>query len=275
VPDSDSDSDGFADCVDGCPDDANKEEPGACGCGIPDEDGATGTGCVPLQTGLVHRYSFEGTGNRAADGRGYADGTIMNAALDASGALLLNDGADDQYVELPGGLVSELTNASVEVWFVWDGGPMWSRLFDFGSTVEGVAGQPGTGATFLLFTPRGPDGPDYPYLTFYNGDIATEAFCSGAETLSSGEAHHLVVSLDTDKDVLTLYLDGAKSCAKALYDELDSLDDVNNWIGRSQFESDAPFVGSIDEFRIYDIALSAEQATFSFEQGANPAFLDD
>lgn len=37
-PDTDSDSDGVADCLDGCPDDADKLDPGACGCGVADTD---------------------------------------------------------------------------------------------------------------------------------------------------------------------------------------------------------------------------------------------
>jgi hypothetical protein len=38
VTDDDSDADGAADCNDGCPDDAGKRLPGACGCGTPDRD---------------------------------------------------------------------------------------------------------------------------------------------------------------------------------------------------------------------------------------------
>ncbi|WP_167619886.1 CehA/McbA family metallohydrolase [Maribellus sediminis] len=34
----DTDNDGLADCLDGCPDDPNKITPGACGCGVPDTD---------------------------------------------------------------------------------------------------------------------------------------------------------------------------------------------------------------------------------------------
>ncbi len=36
--DTDSDNDGTADCIDGCPTDPNKVAPGACGCGIADTD---------------------------------------------------------------------------------------------------------------------------------------------------------------------------------------------------------------------------------------------
>ncbi len=38
VADTDSDGDGVADCIDGCPTDPLKTSPGACGCGIPDTD---------------------------------------------------------------------------------------------------------------------------------------------------------------------------------------------------------------------------------------------
>lgn len=34
VPDTDSDGDGTADCIDKCPEDSNKIEPGNCGCGV-------------------------------------------------------------------------------------------------------------------------------------------------------------------------------------------------------------------------------------------------
>ena len=36
MPDTDSDGDGVADCIDGCPHDFRKQSPGLCGCGVPD-----------------------------------------------------------------------------------------------------------------------------------------------------------------------------------------------------------------------------------------------
>jgi len=38
ISDADSDSDGTVDCNDGCPNDLGKTEPGICGCGVPDID---------------------------------------------------------------------------------------------------------------------------------------------------------------------------------------------------------------------------------------------
>ena len=50
VPDTDSDSDGTADCLDDCPDDPTKLDPGQCGCGAVDTDAdSDGTAdCVDL-----------------------------------------------------------------------------------------------------------------------------------------------------------------------------------------------------------------------------------
>ncbi len=37
-PETDSDKDGTPDCVDNCPNDSGKTDPGACGCGVADTD---------------------------------------------------------------------------------------------------------------------------------------------------------------------------------------------------------------------------------------------
>jgi hypothetical protein len=48
APDADADGDGFAACKDACPDDAGKRASGACGCGVPevDRDGDGAADCV-------------------------------------------------------------------------------------------------------------------------------------------------------------------------------------------------------------------------------------
>jgi hypothetical protein len=272
VADTDSDGDGSADCVDQCPDDADKSEPGECGCGIPDEDTLESAGCVALKNGIVHRYSFNGEG-AAADSQGDANGEIVGTTLTGDGSVVLSPESGEQYVTLPAGIVSSLTSASLEAWFTWDGGPMWTRLIDFGSTVEGVPGESGTGQTFILFTPSGGAVPGHPYATFNAGDAATEVSCTTNTTLSTGVMHHVVLSLDTGQDTLALYIDGALACAKSLIFELPEIDDVNCWLGRSQYTSDTGFAGSVEEFRIYDLALTADQVLLSFDSGPEPAFL--
>lgn len=270
MPDTDTDNDGTADCNDGCDNDPDKLDPGQCGCGIPELDGSAGVGCVPLIEGLVHRYSFAGSGSEALDSVGVADGEVIGTSLDDSGSVVLEPDVE-QYVDLPDGLISTLSNATIEVWFNWDGGTMWRRLFDFGNTEEGVDGEPGTGDTFVMFTPA---GPDYPYAAFNPGGGGSEVACAGISAVTSGQAHQLALSLDAEDDIFTIYLDGMLVCATAFPGELSQLQDVNSWIGRSQFESDSTFSGSVDEFRIYDFALNGDQVAFSADAGPDPAFLE-
>jgi hypothetical protein len=74
--------------------------------------------------------------------------------------------------------------------------------------------------------------------------------------------------------MLHLYLDGADAGSKALTGSLSSINDINNWLGRSQYSPDAEFGGSLYEFRIYNRALSAGQIALSFADGPDPAYLE-
>jgi hypothetical protein len=148
---------------DQCPDDPNKTAPGKCGCGAADEDSVMGAGCGPLQESILHRYSFE---NDVKDLVGTAHGTLMAGASIANGALVLSGGQNGQYLDLPNGLISTLTNATLEAWVTWTGtaGGDWQRIFDFGSSTvaEGQAGGTGSKypssarARFALATPARP-----------------------------------------------------------------------------------------------------------------------
>ena len=51
------------------------------------------------------------------------------------------------------------------------------------------------------------------------------------------------------------------------------LRDDNCWFGRSQYAQDPGFGGSIEEFRIYSAALSAEEIALSYASGPAPDFL--
>jgi hypothetical protein len=228
-----------------------------------------------LRDGLAHRYSFEGSGATAVDSWSGEDGSIEGTTLDGSGSIVLDPDAGEQFVELPSEIVSSFASVTVESWFVWDDSPVWTRLFDFGNTEEGEIGVPGTGSTFLLFTPRSNVGPDHPYAAFSFGEGPTEVTCADDAPLSVGDMHHLAVVVDTQNQTFTLFLDGSLSCAIALTAPLSDLQDVNCWIGRSQFATDTGFAGSVDEFRIYDIPFTQRQAAFSFAAGPNPAWLDE
>jgi len=58
VPDEDKDGDGYMDCVDDCADDADKLKPGICGCGVPDinSDGDGLVDCMEECPQDPHKY---------------------------------------------------------------------------------------------------------------------------------------------------------------------------------------------------------------------------
>jgi hypothetical protein len=60
-----------------------------------------------------------------------------------------------------------------------------------------------------------------------------------------------------------LYLDGAVVGSDAVTVlPQDMGETTQNWIGRSQWADDAYFVGSIDDFRIYDRALTEAEVRY-------------
>jgi hypothetical protein len=268
VADTDTDADGTPDCNDLCPADASKTAPGVCGCGLAD----VAQGCLGLRAALVHRYSFDGSGTTATDSKGTANGTVANTQLTGTGALALSGTTSNQYVDLPNNLLSTLTNATLEVWVTWTGGGVWQRIFDFGSN-NYPEGQQGTGRTYLFLTPHGGSSASLNMrVTFSSSGAGAETIVSAPLDLPSARAVHVAVVVDDQNNTLALYQDGVQVGSGTFAGHLSSLNDINNWLGRSQFTSDPELGGSIDEFRMYDAALTPAQLMTSFMAGPDAAF---
>jgi hypothetical protein len=84
---------------------------------------------------------------------------------------------------------------------------------------------------------------------------------------------HVAVVADATGDKLTLYVDGQTSGAKTWTGTLASLNDVNVWLGRSQYGTNPELSGIFHEFRIYDSALTDADVAASFAGGPDPTFL--
>jgi len=72
---------------------------------------------------------------------------------------------------------------------------------------------------------------------------------------------------------LILYMDGAAVGEQAFTGKLASINDVNAWLGRSQYNVDPEMTGTFHDFRIYEAALTPLQIATSFAGGPDPAFL--
>jgi hypothetical protein len=211
--------------------------------------------------GLVHRWSFA---SDASDSVGKANGTLESGATIADGRLVL-DGQQAHAVLPIGATIEKLTNASVETWVKWDERQRpWLRLFDFGAragksmyvTPRNGGGRRGSPRNTLRFT-------------ITTGGDAGEQQANSPDEFPVGEDTHVVMTLDADKDVAKLYVNGklAATQEEVTLSPSDLGNTSNNFIGRSQFPSDPHFKGSFAEFRIYNKTLSPEEVEANFKAG--------
>jgi hypothetical protein len=226
--------------------------------------------CQVLKSALKHRYSFNGTGTTITDSVGKAPGKAVNATLSGSGTLKLAGGTSDTYVDLPNGIISSLTDATFEVWLTWNGGDPWQRIFDFGNSVQGEDTQSG-GVSYFFLAASSAWGPHLRTAYSLSG-IPGESAVQSSSSLPVGSTEHVTVIFDDTHNQVSLYIDGAFNTGVGLDAHLSALQDVNNWLGRSQF-ADPALSATLDEFRIYGAALTADQILLSHKSGPNPSFL--
>lgn len=219
-----------------------------------------GNGTIPCDVlpSPAHRYTFDGVGDVVADLIGGADGAILGgASLDGGGGLTL-DGEDD-YVDLPAGLLAGLRDVTVMVWVARDGGGSYLRIVDFGLASGGedpVEGEGGVGTSYLVITPSTVFDVRGVAALASDSGVRGEVAIHAEPTLGDGEVHQVAVVFDGAAATLALYLDGALLGSAPVGFPLSAIQDVNNWLGRSQFDRDPYFGGRYDELRIYREALA-------------------
>jgi hypothetical protein len=269
-------------CGDGAPRPTDARAPGDAREGGPifdamvDDAGcANPAACATLKSTLVHRYSFSGLGTMVTDSVGNAHGTAVNAQLSGDGTLVLAGAASDQYVDLPGGIIKSLTNATFEAWVTWNGCGGWERIFDFGDAGGGNNVR-GFAVTTLYLTPQSSNGRDVMFGAFKRADQNPlyETRAAANLPLTAGVLAQVALVVDATNDLMSLYQDGAFVGSVAFTDALSILNDVNVWLGRSQYSADPSFGGTFHDFRIYNVALSASAIQTSFAGGPSPPFLD-
>ncbi|NEE01704.1 LamG-like jellyroll fold domain-containing protein [Phytoactinopolyspora halotolerans] len=152
----------------------------------------------------------------------------------------------NQYVEMPDGVLNELTDMTIATWVNWNGNQNWSRIFDFGS---------GTSVNMFLTPDVG--GPDGLRLAITTNGAGGEQRVTSSEALPSGWQH---VAVTLQGDTATIWLNGEElaSSDNVTLDPADLGTTTQNYIGRSQY-SDPLFNGAVDEFQIYDRALTQDE----------------
>jgi glucuronoarabinoxylan endo-1,4-beta-xylanase len=210
---------------------------------------------------LAHRYSFgETNGTTVADSvSGPAwDGTLPGGGTFSGGRLTLASSAQ-QYVSLPAGIVSPFSNFTIEAWVKLNSTTNWSRIFDFGNNTT----------SYLFLTPQNGSTTRLRFGITTNG-AAGEQQINGTSALTADVWHHVAVTLNANTGIL--YLNGvAVGTNRAMTLQPPNLGNtVTNYLGKSQW-SDPHLNGSLDEFRIYSVALSADELAATEALGPDQA----
>jgi hypothetical protein len=284
-------TDGGGDAGAPSPDGGGAGDGGALDAGTGRDGGpivVTDSGTVDVDAGPqpvrpVHRWSFTAVNTDGAvpDLIGDADGTIYGAVPDQGGTRLVLDG-DDDYVDLPNGILSAHTSVTIEAWVVWEGtavAGLWQRIWDFGTNSAGELLGPNTnGATYSAeatthfhLSPQINNGDnDVMRLTMWPGSSGGETLLLAPAALPTDELVHVAVVYDPPTGRAAIYQDGellVEDDVDQARMPLSQLDDVNCFLGRSNYSADDSFDGALDEVRIYDHALTADEISLSFARG--------
>ena len=179
------------------------------------------------------------TGIGGTPGYGFVPGKVDNALALTKSSM--------GYAMLPVGILASACEMTVASWVYLNTSSPWQRIWDFGKDTNSYMFVATTNnQTFVL-----------------RFSISIDGNATGAEQTVDGLAplpilawHHVAVVLGATGAML--YLDGTQVGANPAITlrPADLGNTPNNFIGRSQFSLDPYLDGEVDEFRIYNRALS-------------------
>ncbi|MET9793577.1 family 43 glycosylhydrolase [Streptomyces canus] len=206
---------------------------------------------------LVH-YGFDETGGNIAvdsSGHGY-HGTYVGTPGFGTGVRggsfkMSGDATGSPYVKIPSGVLRNADSVTVSTYAKWKGGNSFQWLFGLGPDSD----------KYLFATPS--NGGNSLYSAITKASWSAESKLTAGSQLTPGEWRHVTVTLDGASGAMVLYVDGveaARTTTTIKPSELyDANKDYSGYIGKSLYGADPYFGGEVDDFRIYDRALSAAE----------------
>ena len=260
-----------------------------------------------VKGGLLHRWSFNEAAGSPATGTIYLDAVGgMSMILKGNGATQTGSRIElpgsttngepeatiSAYLDLPNGIVSSKTDMTVEMWAAPLGARSWAPYFDFGrwNTPGDGLGAPGewtgnsaanpgaavSGDAWAVMMSRNSNTNQQRNAVTLDG-TRLELDTNLATTL--GQTYHLVVTMTDGAGSfgasgmqMEVYRDGVSTGTLDLPHRLNVIEDVNNWLGRLQWNSLDTANVAYDEVRIYDHALSATEVSDSLAAGPDVVF---
>ncbi|MEY4487521.1 MAG: hypothetical protein RIQ79_29 [Verrucomicrobiota bacterium] len=227
---------------------------------------------TPTHSVLTHRWSFNGN---LTDSVGTSTATLVDPDSNAAVGGTATAGASDvtltggasttsAYINLGTNLIGgKATPVTIELWATQNAVQNWGRIFDFGSATT-----------------------EYLFMSWTRGTTATQDQVEWVDGVTTnkpdtnqpyvlGTQYHIVMTLTpavntagalTGGTRVTWYTSPASNTstlvAKGTFDttmSLINLNDVNNWLGRSQWAGDNVAAAAYDEVRIWNGALTSTE----------------
>jgi hypothetical protein len=218
---------------------------------------------------LIHRYSFNDA-DAVKDSIGHTDGKLKGGATSGDGKLTLKNedktsGDDDvAYVDFDNSILPKGNSVSLVFWFSAKDAGAFSRVLDIGDQQEGA------GQAFIYFTPRDSDDQSRAAITATDAASKTN---QDNDRLDDDKTHMVAIVIDGGTKKLHVYVDGKEpQAAQDLGDNtLDTVRAKHTWLGRSAFDADPAMSGTINELRVYDNPLSADDVSAAFKAGPGTA----
>ena len=187
-------------------------------------------------------FGFE---NSVTNSVGSNDGTAFGSPAFVAGVngQALNFDAVGNYVTLPAGMFN-VGDITIATWVYWNGGGgIWQRIFDFGADTS----------RYFFLTPYSGGGRLRFAITTnsYNAEQVLET-----TMMPSNQWTHVAVALQSGSTGRP-YVNGSLVASNAITLRPSTINPTLNYLGKSQFSGDALFSGRLDDFQVYNHALSA------------------
>jgi autotransporter-associated beta strand protein len=207
-------------------------------------------------------------------------GTTGNVAMSSMAA----------YIDLPNSILSSQTNITIEIWATPLSAQNWARIMDFGRCTEagdglgapgeftGIPSDPAPGTTsqsdgLTLTACIGTDITQQRFESPHNGLVVTDN--SGLAT-TPGVQHCYAItftdgagSFGSSGGRWQWYRDGDPVGFLDVSNHLSAIQDVNDWLGRSEWSADSLANNDYSEVRISNVAMSRGQVAANYSLGPN------
>lgn len=209
---------------------------------------------------LVAQYHFEDTTTDNSINRNdcavYGTPTYETGKVDSKALSL--DGTTS-FVQLPYN-VADHQSITITAWVYWKSLTAWQRIFDFGNSES----------QYMFLTPRSATSK----LRFAVKDNGDEQQLDADTYLTRNSWQHVAVTITPS--LVCLYVNGTLAASSTTMNiNVSDICPIFNYIGRSQFTADPLFKGLIDDFRIYNYALSAKEVNALNTTDGIPTTQDD